>query len=135
MGEWARTKANTVFQKKFDRDAAYKDFMLDLTKQMNAELDDWFKQNKLSQKANIDSARQTLVDMQTSLASGKNSEAMTHFESLTQKMGMQVNGKWHEKSPAELAATRAEQDTKTTTADTRLQAAKDQKILRDGQLK
>lgn len=134
-GEYLRTKANTKFQKKFDRDAAYKDFMLDLTKQMNAELNDWFKQNKLSNKANIDEARQSLESMKMSFIAGNNKEAMTHFDSLAEKMGMRVNGKWHEKSSVDLAATRAEQDAKTALAEKRVDLRKQLKSRKVSELK
>ena len=133
IGEAIRTKANTAYQKKFDRDAAYKDFMLDLTKQMNSELSEWYKQNKLSQKVNIDTARQSLVDIQTAFRGGKSAEAFAHFDTLTEKMGMRVNGMWHTPA-ADLWALRAEQDGKTGTTEARVQKTKDIKTARDGQL-
>ena len=126
-------KANTAFQKKYDRDSAYKDFMLDLTKQMNAELDDWFRQNKLSNKANIDDARRTLDDMQRSFASGNEKEAFAHFDTLAEKMGMRVNGRWYERPLTDLDQLRQEQDASTDARDTRVERARAQKTIREGQ--
>lgn len=134
LGEWARTNANIAFQKKFDRDPVYKDFMLDLTKHMNAELEDWFKQNKLSQKSNIDSAKQSLVEMRAAFDAGNTKAGMDHFNTLTEKMGLRVNGKWHEPG-ADLEWLKDKQDLKTTTAEQKLQARKDIQIKRDSQLK
>lgn len=123
-GEWARTKANTAYQENFGRKAAYKDFMLDLTKEMHSELEVWFRQNKLSNKDNVDAAKQSLESMKSAFSAGNDKEAFSHFDTLTEKMGMRVNGRWHERAPADLVALRSEQDAKTTSAERRVDLRK-----------
>lgn len=120
LWEWTRTKAHTAFQKKYDRDAAYKDFMLDLTKQMDSELKWWFEKNKMTNGATISEAKTSLENMRSAFATWSDKEAFAHFDTLTERMWMRVDGRWHERPQADRDALRTAEDTKTSSAEKRV---------------
>ncbi len=120
LWEWTRTKAHTAFQKKYDRDAAYKDFMLDLTKQMDSELKWWFEKNKMTNGATITEAKTSLENMRSSFTAWNDKEAFAHFDTLAERMWMRVDGRWHERPQADRDALRTAEDTKTSSAEKRV---------------
>ncbi len=129
-GESIRASANTAFQKKFDRDAAYKGFMLDLVKQMDSELKSWISQNDHAKTAE---AKTILETMRADFTAGNTKEWLAKFDTLTEKLGMRLSPDWTRAAVAERDLIRDGENAKTTQAQERLDLRNRIKTDRIGQ--